>query len=322
MHAHTKTFCFLICAFIIGAACSIAEAQPVNVRAAYPSVDVQYLPAYVAKAKGMFKDEGLDVEMIVMLGGRSGVQALAGGGVHFVMQIGATLPAIWSGADFKIVAQMLNMLPFSLMARPEIQRLEDLRGKRIGLSVGTTTQALVHELLKTKGLDPDKGFEYVNIPGAAARIAALEKGLVAAAPISAPGDLKAIHAGFKRLVFLGDVLPEISATGLIASAQYIKENPRIVERMVRAIVRGTLAARDEPATAIEVMQTSMKMNPEDARETYRLVRKSLTPVLTETGVRNMAGLVSGSAKIAQTKEPREYMDTVFINRALADLSKK
>ncbi|HEY1269641.1 MAG TPA: ABC transporter substrate-binding protein [Candidatus Binatia bacterium] len=300
----------------------MAEAQPVNVRAAYPSVDVQYLPAYVAKAKGMFRDEGLDVELIVMLGGRSGVQALAAGGVHFVMQIGATLPAIWSGADFKIVAQMLNMLPFSLMARPDIQRLEDLRGKRIGLSVGTTTQALVHELLKAKGLDPDKGFEYVNIPGAAARIAALEKGLVAAAPISAPGDLKAIRAGFKRLVFFGDVLPEISATGLIASASYIKENPRIVEKMVRAIVRGTIAARDEPAAAIEVMQSSMKMSPEDARETYRLVRKSLTPVLTETGVRNMAGLVSGSAKIAQTKEPRDYMDMVFINRALAELSKK
>ena len=302
--------------------CSPAAAQTVNVRAAHPSVDVQYLPAYVAKAKGMFRDEGLDVELIVMLGGRSGVQALAGGGVHFVMQIGATLPAIWGGADFKIVAQMLNMLPFSLMVRPEIQRLEELRGKRIGLSVGTTTQALVHELLKLNGLDPDKGFEYVNIPGAAARIAALEKGLVAAAPMSAPGDLKAIHAGFKRLVFFGDVLPEISATGLIASAAYIKENPRVVEKMVRAIVRGTLAARDEPATAIEVMQSSMKMNPDDARETYRLVRKSLAPVLTEAGVRNMAGLVSGSAKIPQTKEPREYMDTVYLNRALSELPKK
>src|ERR1043165_26234 len=311
--------------------CSPAAAQTVNVRAAHPSVDVQYLPAYVAKAKGMFRDEGLDVELIVMLGGRSGVQALAGGGVHFVMQIGATLPAIWGGADFKIVAQMLNMLPFSLMVRPEIRRLEELRGKRIGLSVGTTTQALVHELLKLNGLDPDKGFEYVNIPGAAARIAALEKGLVAAAPMSAPGDLKAIHAGFKRLVFFGDVLPEISATGLLAAAGCIHANPRAAQdtgtpragaKMVRAIARGTLGPRDEPATAIEVMQSSMKMNPDDARETYRLVRKSLAPVLTEAGVRNMAGLVSGSAKIPQTKEPREYMDTAYLNRALSELPKK
>src|SRR5262249_29669930 len=162
---------------------------------------------------------------------------------------------IWNGADFKIVAQMLNMLPFSLIVRPDIQRLEDLRGKRIGLSIGTTTQALFHELLKVRGFGgDDKAFEYVNIPGPAARIAALEKGLIAAAPISAPGDLKAIRAGFKRLVFFGEVLPEIAATGLIVSATYIRENPRTVEKMTRAVVRGTLAARDDPATALAVMQ--------------------------------------------------------------------
>jgi len=301
---------------------SLAGAQPINVRAAHPSVDVQYLPAYVAKAKGMFKEEGLEVELIVMVGGRSGVQALAGGGVHFAMQIGATLPAIWSGADFKIVAQMMNTLPFSLMVRPEIQRLEDLRGKRIGLSVGTTTYALVHELLKVNGFDPEKGFEYVNIAGAAPRIAALEKGLIAAAPMALPADLKAIQAGFKRLVFFGDVLPEISATGLVASSSYIKENPRTVEKMVRAIVRGTFAARDEPATAFAVMQGPMKMSAEEARETYRLVRRSLTPVLTETGTRNMAGLVSASSKITPTKEPRDYMDGTFLNRVLAEQQKK
>jgi ABC-type nitrate/sulfonate/bicarbonate transport system substrate-binding protein len=315
----------ILFALLLGTASYFSFAQAaegINVRAAHPSVDVQYLPAYVAKAKGMFSDEGLDVELIVMLGGRSGVQALAGGGVHFVMQIGATMPAIWNGADFKIVAQMLNMLPFSLIVRPDIQRLEDLRGKRIGLSVGTTTQALVHELFRVNGIDPDKGFEYTNITGPAARIAALEKGLIAAAPIAPPGDLKAIHAGFKRLVFLADVLPEISATGLIASTSYIKENPRIVEKMVRAIVRATLAAREDPQMAVGVMQGPMKMSSDDARETYRLVRRSLTPVLTETAVRNMAGLVSSSSKIVQTKEPRDYMDTSFLTRALADAPKK
>jgi ABC-type nitrate/sulfonate/bicarbonate transport system substrate-binding protein len=299
-----------------------ADSQPINVRVALPSVDVQYLPAYVAKVKGIFRDEGLEVELIVMQGGRVGVQALAGGGVHFAMQIGATLPAIWNGADFKVVAQMFNMLPFSFIVRPEIQRLEELRGKRIGLSIGTTTHALVYELLKLKGLDPDKGFEYINIPGAGPRIAALEKGLIAAAPMAPPGDLKAIHAGFKRLVFLGDVLPEISATGLVASSLYIKENPRTVEKMVRAIVRGTLTAHDEPATAIEVMQGFMKMQPDEARETYRLVRVFLTPALTEVGMRNMAGLVSNSSKIPPTKEPKEYIDGSFLKRALSEVNRR
>src|SRR5690349_12919859 len=114
-----KTLALFFAALLSSLLCFslIQAAEVINIRAVHPSVDVQYLPAYVAKAKGMFRDEGLDVELIVMLGGRSGVQALAGGGVHFVMQIGATMPAIWNGADFKIVAQMLNMLPFSLIVR-------------------------------------------------------------------------------------------------------------------------------------------------------------------------------------------------------------
>ena len=299
-----------------------AGAQLTKVRAVFPSVDVQYLPAYVAQAKGFFREEGLDVELIVMRGARSGVQAVVSGDVQFVLAMGAALPAIWSGADLKVLAQMTNMLPFSLIVRPEIRRVEDLRGKKIGASVGSTTYALVHELLRSKGLDPDKSVEYVNIPGAGPRIAAMEKGLIAATPLAPPNDSRAIRAGFARLVFFGDVLPETSFTGLVAATRFIKENPRTVENMVRSIVRGTILARDDSASAIGAMQSYMKMAPEDAKESYRLVRNSLNPVFTESGLRNMASLVSRSIGVHQTKEPKEYMDQSFLTRSLSELRKK
>jgi ABC-type nitrate/sulfonate/bicarbonate transport system substrate-binding protein len=298
------------------------QAQPVKVRAVYPSVDVQYLPAYLGQTKGFFQEEALAVELIVMRGARTGVQALVSGDVQFGLAIGAAFSAIWSGADLKILAQMTNMLPFSLIVRPEIHKIEDLKGKRIGASVGSTTQALVYDLLKLHGIDPDKGVEYVNIPGAAPRIAALEKGLIAATPIAPPGDLKALQAGFKRLIFFGDVLPPMAFTGLVATARYIRENPKTVERMTRAVVRGTFSAHDDSSAAIGAMHSFMKMPKEDARETYSLVRKSFTPVLTETGVRKMAELVSSSSGVSQTKDPKDYMDVSFLNRALSDLKKK
>ena len=214
------------------------------------------------------------------------------------------------------------MLPFSLVVRPEIKRIEDLKGKRIGASVGSTTYALVYDLLKAHGIDPDKGVEYVNIPGAAPRIAALEKGFLAATPLAPPGDVKAVQAGFKRLVFFGDVLPEMSFTGLVATGRYIRENPKIVERMVRAIVRGTLSARDDSAAAIGAMQSYMKMPLDDSSETYRLVRKSFTPALNESGVKKMADLVSSSIGVSQTREPKDFMDVSFLSRAMSDLNKK
>lgn len=257
-----------------------------------------------------------------MLGARSGIQALVSGDVQFVMQLGAAISAIWSGADLKIVAQMTNTVPYSLIVRPEIQKLEDLKGKKIGVSVGSTTQALVHELLRLRTIDSEKRVEYVNIPGAGAKIAALENGLIAAAPLAPPTELKAIRAGFKRLVVFGDALPEMPFTGLVVTTRYLKENPETVERMVRAIVRGTYATQNDMAAAIRAMQRHMKITPEEAKESYLMLRKSFTPNLTEAGIRRMAAMVSNSTGIGPTREPKEYMDLSFLNKALLELGKK
>ena len=297
------------------------QAQPVKVRAVYPAVDVQYLPASLAQARGFFREEGLDVELIVMRGGTLGVQAAVGGNVDFVMQFGSVFPAIWGGADLKILAQMTNALFFSLIVRPEIQKIADLKGKKIGVTIGAATFAAVRELLKLNGIDPDKGVEYVNIPGSGAKVAALEKGLIAATLIAPPGELKSIQAGYRRLVFFGNVLPEMSFTGLVATNRYIRENPKTVERMIRAIVRGTYLARDDSVAAIGAMQSHMKMTPDEARETYRLIQKSFNPNLTEAGVRTTAELVASSLGAKPMVEPKDYMDLSFLKRVLSDTLK-
>ena len=294
------------------------QAQPVKVRAVYPAVDVQYLPASLAQARGFFREEGLDVELIVMRGGTLGVQAAVGGNVDFVMQFGSVFPAIWGGADLKILAQMTNALFFSLIVRPEIQKIADLKGKKIGVTIGAATFAAVREFLKLNGIDPDKGVEYVNIPGSGAKVAALEKGLIAATLIAPPGELKSIQAGYRRLVFFGNVLPEMSFTGLVATNRYIRENPKTVERMIRAIVRGTYLARDDSVAAIGAMQSHMKMTPDEARETYRLIQKSFNPNLTEAGVRTTAELVASSLGAKPMVEPKDYMDLSFLKRVLSD----
>ena len=294
------------------------QAQPVKVRAVYPAVDVQYLPASLAQARGFFREEGLNVELIVMRGGTLGVQAAVGGNVDFVMQFGSVFPAIWGGADLKILAQMTNALFFSLIVRPEIQKIADLKGKKIGVTIGAATFAAVRELLKLNGIDPDKGVEYVNIPGSGAKVAALEKGLIAATLVAPPGELKSIQAGYRRLVFFGNVLPEMSFTGLVATNRYIRENPKTVERMIRAIVRGTYLARDDSVAAIGAMQSHMKMTPDEARETYRLIQKSFNPNLTEAGVRTTAELVASSLGAKPMVEPKDYMDLSFLKRVLSD----
>ena len=301
---------------------SAAEPQLIKVRAVYPSPNVQYLPAYVAQSRGFFKEEGLEVELIAVRGAKEGVQALIGGDVQFAMMVGPVLPAIWRGIDLKLLAQMAGMPTFSLVVRPEITRVEDLRGKKIGVSFGGMTFALVHDLFKLHGLDPEKGVEYINIPGSAPKVAALEKGLIAAALIAPPTDFMAVKAGFKRLVFLGDVMPDLPFTGLIATSRYIKDNATSVEKMVKAINRSVYFTNERPDVAISVMQQYLQMNVDEAKDTYSLVRKSFSPALTESSLQKVAGVVARSTGIKPTKAPGEYLDVTFLEKAMAEVRRK
>ena len=114
----------------------------------------------------------------------------------------------------------------------------------------------------------------------------------------------------------------MSFTGLVATGRYIKEDPKTVERMVRAIVRATYSARDDSEAAIGAMQRYMKITPNEARESYHLVRRSLNPVPTESSVKKMAAMVSSTTGVSPIREPKDYMDLSFLNRALLDLGKK
>ena len=299
-----------------------AESKLSKVRAVYPSPNVQYLPAYLARANGIYRDEGLEVELIAVRGAKEGVQALLGGDVQFAMMIGPVLPAIWQGADLKLLAQMVGMPTFSLIVRPEIGKVADLRGKKIGVSFGGMTSVLVHDLIRLHGLDPEKDIENINIPGSGPKVAALDKGMIAAALIAPPSEFAAIKAGFKRLVFLGDVMPDLPLTGIIASSRYIKENPKIVEKMVRATVRAVYVTQENPEAALAAMRGDLKMTPDEAKDTYSLVRKSFSPILTEVSVKKVADVVARSTGVKPTKAPGDYTDLSFLNKVLQERAKR
>jgi len=115
------------------------NAEPV--RGAYPSANVQFLPAFVALEKGFYKREGLDPELISVRSAVTAVQALLGNQIHFIFSVGPQMPSVWEGADIILLAQMIGRPTFSLIVTPDIQKVTDLRGKKIGVSFGGSTFA-------------------------------------------------------------------------------------------------------------------------------------------------------------------------------------
>ena len=297
-----------------------AGAEPV--RGAYPSANVQFLPAFVALEKGFYKREGLDAELISVRNAVTAVQALLGNQIHFIFSVGPQMPSIWEGADIVLLAQMIGRPTFSMVVTQDIQKVTDLKGKKIGVSFGGSTFAGTKALLELYKMNPEKDVQYVSIPGSQPKIAAMQQGIIQAALLAPPSDYIAIKAGFKRLVNLADLFKDTSFSGLAATGKTIKENPQFVKRMVRAIVRGVLHSREYPQDAVQTMVKHWRMDRDVAVDAYNLVKEALTPVPTEKGVELMAHWQSVALNVQPKRPVREYMDLRFVNEVMAELGKK
>jgi NitT/TauT family transport system substrate-binding protein len=276
----------------------------------------------VAQERGFFKREGLDLELIFVRGATTAVQALIANQIHFIFSIGPQMPAVWEGNDIILLAQQVGRPTFSLVVTPDIQKIADLKGKKIGVTFGGSTAAGTKALLELNKINPDKDVEYIGLPGNEPKIAAMKQGIISAALLAPPADYLAMKSGLKRLVSLADIFKDTAFTGLAANRKTIIENPQMVKRMVRAIVRSVLHTRDNPEDALQVLTKRLGLERDAAQDAYQMIKDALVPVPTEKGVELMAQWQAIALNIKPKRKPAEYMDLRFVNEAMAELGQK
>ena len=299
---------------------TIALAQPV--RGAFPSPSVQILPMMVGQERGFYKREGLDLELIFVRGAATAVQALIANQIQFIFSIGPQMPAVWEGNDIMLLAQQVGRPTFSLVVTPDIQKISDLKGKKIGVTFGGSTAAGTKALLELNKINPDKDVEYIGLPGNEPKIAAMKQGIISAALLAPPADYLAMKTGLKRLVSLADIFKDTAFTGLAANRTTISDNPQMVKRMVRAIVRSVLHTRDNPEDAMQVLTKRLGLDRDAAQDAYQMIKDALVPVPTEKGVDLMAQWQAIALNIKPKRRPAEYMDLRFVNEVMAEVGQK
>src|SRR5262249_2975657 len=131
-------------------------------------------------------------------------------------------------ASLRILVQIFNQVPFGLITRPEIKRLEDLKGTKIAVTFGGSTYSLLIALFAKHGLAQNFA-EYINIPDNPSKVLALQQGRVVAALMAPPTDQPLLKAGFKRLLYGGDEFKDVPFSALLATAKTIKEEPDLTE---------------------------------------------------------------------------------------------
>ena len=311
---HVFLALFLALVWVLGAIQPILGADaPQKVRIAYASRSSSAMPLYLAQTKGLFKAEALDVE-IIQMNPRLGATAVVNGDVSFATPFVSTFRAILQGFPMKTVFVHLKKGPYYVMVRPDIKDVQQLRGKRIGVAtIKGADQLNAEELLQAKGFNPNQ-IQAVAIGDGPLRMQALISGAVDAICVAPPHDLMLKRMGYPALAGPPEV--GLPVAGMFASDRLVRENPQLVRRTMKALLRAHHFILDNKAESIQILLKWLPQPPDIAEHSYETEMKTFT----KDGQMTDAELNSLIEKLADKKRPLdEVRDFSFARQAMKEL---
>ena len=224
--------------FFLIIAPSSPRAQLKKIRFSTTSIAVTELQFRIAHLKGFYREEGLDLETL-LIRGSVGMQALIGGSVDYASAAGSIIAAAVRGAPVRLVLIVNSKPQFDLVGRPEVKTVQQLKGKVIGISSrGGAVDLLTQLILTHHGVTPNKDATLIVIGTPEELATALRTGHIAACLLSPPRQLVLYREGFNKLAYSGDYLTSYPSGGIGATEEKIKTNPSEVLAFVRASLKG------------------------------------------------------------------------------------
>ena len=291
-----------------------------KIRAAITSISGSMVPPWAAHEAGIFRKYGLEVEVIAMPSGIQGMGALIAGEVAFVQIAGGTTAgAAVSGADVKIVATTVGTLLLNLVARPEIEKPEQLRGKSIGISrYGTSLHTGARIAMKHFGLEPGKDVAIVEIGSGDWIVGALQGGRVQAAVFGYPATSRAVKLGNRVLLHLPSLNIPYASTGVSTRGDIIRDDPDLVKRYLSAEVEAIALMKKDRAFTLKVLSKYLRTTDSDLlAESYDIqITKYMmrVPLTTADAVRSVLDELAERSPKAREQEPSKFFDDRFIRQ--------
>jgi NitT/TauT family transport system substrate-binding protein len=229
-------------------------------------------PLHIAVKNGYFDDANLKIDLVFAQSNASVIQQLAAGSYSVAPSAGMVDPirAIDKGAPVALVRIVIQAPPYALLAKPEIKKIEDLKGKIISIGgLKDITRIFTERMLEPHGLKSGD-YDYVFAGATSARFAALKSGAVDAALLTVPFNFYAESAGFTNLGFTFDYLPDMPFAGMAVNRTWAGANSDILKRFLAAYTKG-VAWFDDPKNreaAIQIQMDTSKIAQDDVARAY------------------------------------------------------
>jgi len=243
---------FMVAAIVLFAA-NISFSQSVKVGRTVGGSGF-HIPSYVAIDRGFLKAEGLDANFIAATAGVL-VRATIAKEIEFTPIPGGGSEAMLKGAPLVFFVGESLISQWTLTTTPDIKRVEDLKGKTLGL--GRPGSADYSEMVVTLGkhfnMQPGKDYKVIAFTGEPDRVAALIQGSIQGGVLSFPHAARAEKEGMRILIRTGDYIPRLGGT-FLTHKDYLKEKRDVVKRFTRGMIRATDYIKANKKGAMEVIQ--------------------------------------------------------------------
>jgi len=252
---------------------SAQEKITISYSALAPSVVSLWIP----HEEGFFRKYGLNAEIILIESGSLTSQALAAGEIGIAHNAGA--PAIIanaSGSGETIIMGLINSLEYSLIGTAKLKGMEDLKGKKIGVSrIGSSSHAAAAIALDHFKMDPSRdNITFIQSGTMTTRVSGLKAGSIDATVVDPSFVPFLKREGFKDLGYLGEIGIPYQHEVLVSNRSYLKQHRDQVLKAVKAVIEGiAFTAQERHAPEVKrVLGKYLKFDAAKTEDAYKAVK--------------------------------------------------
>ena len=241
---------------------------PTRIRTSYSVIGSGVIPYWIAAEAGLWQRHGLDVDFTFISGTPPGMAALVAGETQFAVASGEAVLRIQSqNPDVVSLISTTAGNTHRLMVVPQIQRLEDLRGRRIGVAaIGDGAYAVTSKALLKLGFNPSTDVAWIATGGGStsAMIAGLAAGAFDGAPLTPPNDILASRHGAHALIDTADLDLPAAGMGAHTLRRTLEQQRPVVDAFIAGVIDGVRLLKEDPAFSKGVIARRFDMTDTEA----------------------------------------------------------
>jgi NitT/TauT family transport system substrate-binding protein len=309
--------CSLIACFGSNIACPTAGAAD-KLNFIYTARVMSQSYPYIAQEAGLFKKYDLGVPVVFVTPGAPAVAAILSGDSE-VAQISAasiTRPFVQGNKDPVFIAGIKSVLTHSFIAKPDLKRPEQLKGKRIGVSrIGSNPHYFAVQALRHFGID-SREVNYIQTGGAPETLAALVAQAIDVAVLTVPTDAQALKLGYHYVIYGPDLRIAYLATGYSTRRSIIAKRGPVIGRFLRAMAEAAKIMHTDKEFTFNVLQKYLRVDDRKLIEaSYNVEIKALEPRLAIKleGIQSTLDEIAPTEPRAKTVKPQEMVDTRYLD---------